>query len=83
LSQECIKALVAIIGIVETSTIGIGPRLQGKQQHAGQPETTTCWLHDSEGSPQGYTSQHEYSFVEVDVHEVYSIRVIQYTIYNI
>jgi hypothetical protein len=33
---------------------------------------------NSEGSPQGYTSQHEYSFVEVDVHELYLISVIQY-----
>jgi hypothetical protein len=39
---------------------------------------TSCWVDDFGGSPEGCTFQHEYSFVEVDVDELYSIRVIQY-----
>jgi hypothetical protein len=76
LSQECIKALVAIIGIVEKSTIGIGPRLQEVQQHhIGQAETTSCWIDDFEGYPEGCTFQHKCSFFGVDVRELWSIRV--------
>jgi hypothetical protein len=78
LSQERMKILMAIMGIIETPTIDVGQRLQGQQQYAGQPETTTCWLHNSEGSPQGCTFQHECSFVKVDMHELYSIHVIQH-----
>jgi hypothetical protein len=66
------KALVAIMGIIETPTIDNGPRLPGNNT-LGSLKTTSYWLHNSEGSPQGYTSQHEYSFVEVDVDELYSI----------
>jgi hypothetical protein len=64
--------------IIETSTIGIGPTLQGQQHHIGQAETTSCWIDDFEGYPEGCTFQHKCSFVGVDVHELYSIHVIQY-----
>jgi hypothetical protein len=48
------------------------------QQYSGQPETTSCWIDDFKEPPEGCTSQHECSFVEVDVEELYLIRVIQY-----
>jgi hypothetical protein len=35
LSQERTKILMAIMGIIETPTIGVGQRLQGQQQHTG------------------------------------------------
>jgi hypothetical protein len=35
LSQERMKILMAIIGIIETPTIDVGQRLHGQQQHTG------------------------------------------------
>jgi hypothetical protein len=73
LSQERMKVMVAIMGIVEIPTIDIGPRLRGNNAL-----TTSCWIDDFLWSPQGCTSQHEYSFVGVAVDKLYPIRVTQY-----
>jgi hypothetical protein len=35
LSQERMKILMAIMGIIETPTIDVGQRLHGQQQHTG------------------------------------------------
>jgi hypothetical protein len=69
------KVLVAIMGIIETPTIDIGPRLRGT---ALGSLTTSCWIDDFLLTPQGCTSQHENSFVGVAVDELYPIRVTQY-----
>jgi hypothetical protein len=63
------KAPTAIIGVIETPTIDIGPRLWGNSTLGSLTILKGC------------TSRYECSFVEMDVDELYSIRVLQY--YNL